>query len=501
MLIGIMLFCLSLVFAAIAYFVPEKRRPVAGLAIIMHALSVCLLYSIKPSAVGVLFLLFGLAQVFNIARLLDGRLNSKYLAAAFFRGGISILIAEITLLGVSQTLLPWLHLWQLAVLQAIAGVVAAGIVVGRYFTTRPRSVAKFMSDQELPSISVLVPARNDGESLNKALSLLVANDYPKLEILALDDQSAGRQVSDVIKSFAHAGVRFVQGEPPNLHWLSKNLAYKSLANQASGDWLVFMGVDVRLGPGSLRALVHYAINHDKDMISILPHRAGNGYWLGFFTPLRYFREFVKINIFGQNPPALSTMWLIKREAYKSIGGIEGVARKVVPEHYFAKQLSANNRYGFVRTNDYLQVETSKTLSQQIDTSIRVLYPSLHRRIEWNLMTMIFMASLYFMPFVQSIWLGLNGNHGTVFWLSLLAAGCLTLSHIVITLVTNPPLWPFAVINFPYLVLQDIVLNFISMYRYEFGEVYWKGRNICLPVMHVYKNLPPIESSLVQKFVL
>jgi multisubunit Na+/H+ antiporter MnhB subunit len=38
--------------------------------------------------------------------------------------------------------------------------------------------------------------------------------------------------------------------------------------------------------------------------------------------------------------------------------------------------------------------------------------------------------------------------------------------------------------FPFAVIVDLFLLHLSMFRYEFGSVEWKGRNICIPVMHV-----------------
>jgi hypothetical protein len=42
---------------------------------------------------------------------------------------------------------------------------------------------------------------------------------------------------------------------------------------------------------------------------------------------------------------------------------------------------------------------------------------------------------------------------------------------------------------PCAVLADIGLLHYSMWKYEFSEVLWKGRNVCVPVMHVYAHLP------------
>src|SRR5687767_3431831 len=52
----------------------------------------------------------------------------------------------------------------------------------------------------LPKLSVVVPARNEEKAIRKCLESLLAQDYPNLEIIAVDDRSedsTGRIMDDV----------------------------------------------------------------------------------------------------------------------------------------------------------------------------------------------------------------------------------------------------------------------------------------------------------------
>lgn len=491
-----LLFGLSILIAVAAYYISRARLPLATVAMIMLGIASGLLFSDQSSIWGLIFLVISCFQILNIARLIDGRLHAKYLRAAFFKGGLNLLSLQVFSLAIEKFLtdrdsLATVVSKAFLVTQAVVAIIILIVVSQRLIASRPKNVRTFLSDRELPTLSVLIPARNEDQNLEELLKTIVANDYPKLEVLVLDDSSTGNNISDIVRKFAHDGVRFIQGDIPKTNWLAKNQAYESLADQASGKWLIFIGVDVRLGVGSLRGLVHYAVNNDKKMLSVLPSRFDGAFWGGFFSPLRYFKELSKIGLHGKGAPVLSTAWLIEKETYRSLGGIEGVARKIIPEHYFAVQLAKNKLYGFIRTNDYLQVATAKKLKEQIDTSIRVIYPELHRRMERNALIVLFMFIYMFMPYVQLVNCVVNGQYGFIFIVSVIAVSCLTISHLLITTFTNPILWPLAIVNFPYLVLQEIVLGVVSMYRYEFGEVNWKGRNVCLPIMHVVPHLPPL----------
>ena len=110
--------------------------------------------------------------------------------------------------------------------------------------------------EDTPTVSLCIPARNETHALADCLSSAVASDYPKLEIIVLDDCSQDK-TSQIIRSFAHDGVRFISGEVPSDGWLGKNNAYQALATQAKGEYLVFMSVDTRVEKKSISQLISY----------------------------------------------------------------------------------------------------------------------------------------------------------------------------------------------------------------------------------------------------
>jgi hypothetical protein len=52
--------------------------------------------------------------------------------------------------------------------------------------------------------------------------------------------------------------------------------------------------------------------------------------------------------------------------------------------------------------------------------------------------------------------------------------------------TNP--W-FGWLLMPVAFVLDIAMLHISMWQYEFSNIQWKGRNVCIPVMQVEPRLP------------
>ena len=119
--------------------------------------------------------------------------------------------------------------------------------------------------RDLPSASVLIPARNEQIAMRSCLEMVLASDYPKLEVIVLDDNSVDN-TSDEIKRFAHAGVRFVSGEKPPEGWLGRNSAYDRLSTEASGDLLLFLSVDTKIKPKTISKMVNFMIDNQTKML-------------------------------------------------------------------------------------------------------------------------------------------------------------------------------------------------------------------------------------------
>jgi glycosyltransferase involved in cell wall biosynthesis len=371
------------------------------------------------------------------------------------------------------------------------GVAAAvlGITIKNVYQSRYKQGEVFYADRDLPTVSLLIPARNETTDLEECLRTALASDYPKLEIIVLDDCSQVK-TSEVIKGFAHDGVRFVRGEEPKGSWLAKNQAYQKLAEEASGELMLFCGVDVRFGSHAIKALVTELLNRNKDMVSVLPRRLSGNLAGAFIQPMRYWWELSLPRRLFNRPAVLSTCWLIRRKTLNNLGGFGAVSHSIIPEGYFARELVKTNDYSFIRANDTLDVQTHKAYVDQRATAIRTRYPQLRRRPE-NVLLVVTADLLFLLgPFVGVAY-GLFQNDVAVLNTSIIASAILVLNHLIVVQLTSPSNVVTALINFPIEVLTEVIITIMSMLRYEFGAVEWKDRNVCIPVMHVVPHLPPL----------
>ena len=131
-----------------------------------------------------------------------------------------------------------------------------------------------------PRVSIIVPARNEEETIKQALQTLLALDYDNYEVIAVNDRSTDR-TGEIMERVAreyrpadltspnlspfqnhgeagHAIMRVIHHAELPPGWLGKTHAMWTAANQASGDWLLFTDADVLFKPDSLRRAVAYA---------------------------------------------------------------------------------------------------------------------------------------------------------------------------------------------------------------------------------------------------
>lgn len=355
----------------------------------------------------------------------------------------------------------------------------AGIYLGMLGVFRLRKWDVHPSDiamlKKQPSVTLAIPARNETHALTQNLQKAVQLAYDKLEILVVDDCSHDK-TAEIIRSFAHSGVRFIKGVNPESDWIGKNNAYNALALEASGEYIAFCGTDIELGPQSIASIISYMEARDLDMVSVMPQYTKADIVHATLQPLRHFWQLLLP--MKEHVPVLSSFWVIRKEVLEDLGSFKAVKNSVYPERFFARKLVGIHTYGFLIGSSLLQVSTRKKISSQYETSIRLLYPLFKRSWVNATMSMAFIISVLVAPLPVILSIKLP----TVLIILLVISCSLTLTaYALLIRRTNPRMWPLSILFYPYKVLQELVLILVSILLYELRAVHWKERNICEPV--------------------
>lgn len=325
--------------------------------------------------------------------------------------------------------------------------------------------------EELPSVSVCIPVRNEEHAMTHCLEDVLASRYPKLEVLVYDDSSKDETPS-LIKAFARDGVRFIEGVKLEDGWLGKNAALNTLLSSATGSYVIFLDVDTRIKPDTIGQLVAYAQQTKATMVSALPVRVHAWRASTLFAPLRYFWKLLQHT--AARPIAASSMWLIDRKAFiADYDDFSALKSATEPEMVLAAVFAKKDAYRFLISYELLGIRYEKKLSSQIETGVRVRFPaygfSMLRSLAVAVLLLVYLA----------IPLGLLLGGGT--WYAWLAAVACIVSGYVLYWRYLSVVWRegsvIAALLYPFVVLLDSVIILQSAWSYTRKQVTWKGRNI------------------------
>lgn len=174
---------------------------------------------------------------------------------------------------------------QAAIFIAIAGIVATAAMVARPVAAmlRPRSLGRVRGADRFagrgPLVSVIVPACNEAGVIRACLESLAAQDYPHVEIIAIDDRSTddtGRIMDEV--AARQSRVRVIHNRELPAGWLGKSHANFLGASAAAGAWLLFTDGDILFQPDAIRLAVAHVENEEIDHLALFPGLITGGYW-------------------------------------------------------------------------------------------------------------------------------------------------------------------------------------------------------------------------------
>lgn len=200
---------------------------------------------------------------------------------------------------------------------------------------------------EWPSVSVLVPVRDEAHNIRRCVASLVSMEYPgELEILVLDDGSTDETAAIVTQLAAiHPRVQLLRGSDLPSGWRGKNWACHQLQQRAKGVLLLFTDAGTEHEPHSLTTAVDEAYERDADLLSLMPRQETVTFGeqlllplLNFFL-LTFFPSFMLERSRDPKFHAANGQFLLfRRDAYDAIGGHEAIKESIVDDLSLARRV-------------------------------------------------------------------------------------------------------------------------------------------------------------------
>ncbi|MGB6199774.1 MAG: glycosyltransferase [Candidatus Acidiferrales bacterium] len=196
------------------------------------------------------------------------------------------------------------------------------------------------------SVSAIIPARNEQDTIARAVRSLATQ--PEIaEIIVVNDQSTDGTAAELARLRAEIpNLRILETQGLPAGWVGKNYAASLGAAEATSPWLLFTDADAEHLPGSTAAALADAARTGAALVSYSPEQITLTWWERALIPFVYVRLAARYSFAAVSNPdspqaaANGQYILIRRDAYRTIGGHESVAAEVLEDVALAKRAKA-----------------------------------------------------------------------------------------------------------------------------------------------------------------
>jgi glycosyltransferase involved in cell wall biosynthesis len=331
-------------------------------------------------------------------------------------------------------------------------------------------------DENCPSISLLFAARDEDAKLPGALETLTKLDYPRLEVIAVDDRSQDA-TGRILDEFAARNSRFRAvhvTELPN-GWLGKPHALQMAYEASSSEWLLLTDADVKFEASALRRAVALAQAYSLDHLTLIADVEMRTFWetvaLTFFG-LAFYLGSAPHRVSNTKSAAymgVGAFQLLKRSVYERIGTHRKLAMEVVDDMKLGKLVKLGGfRSGVAVAESFVGVRWHSGLGNVIRGVTKNFFAVFGYNVVFAVAMLIAMVTLHLVPFV-----GIFVAHGWTRIFYALAVLIMLSLHAGVDLANRvSPLYalthPIGAILFCYMIVRSVA---VTLWR---GGVTWRG---------------------------
>lgn len=201
--------------------------------------------------------------------------------------------------------------------------------------------------RDAPPVAVIIPARDEAETIERAVRSLLAQDYAgRLQVIVVDDQSEDDTAAlvDALCPKAGAGRRLerISNADRPAGWSGKLWAIKAgldhLETQtAAPDIFLLTDADIAHDPTNLSALIKKLVNENLDLVSVMVQLRKLSFWERLLIPpfIFFFRMLYPFNAVNRadksTAAAAGGCVLLRRDALRDAGGIEAIGGALIDD--------------------------------------------------------------------------------------------------------------------------------------------------------------------------
>jgi chlorobactene glucosyltransferase len=275
-------------------------------------------------------------------------------------------------------------------------------------------------NQSLPFVSVIVPARNEGNYIQRCLLSLLCQNYANFEVIVVDDNSTDDTLR-ILKKMEKKPeeknrLKIISlTDKPNT-WTGKTWASEQGYLQSRGDVLLFTDADsFYICKDTISLAMSFMYKENLDVLTGVPHLELPDFWSKIAVPLWFlFTEIFRSGIADVNNPksnvayVMGSFFIIKRRIFEELGTFRTVRNEIQEDRAIGINIKkAGYKMKIVKIDELV--------SAQLSRDVTTLWHYIRRHLaavamgsKWqpliNFLTLTFMTVLPFMilPYIMII---------------------------------------------------------------------------------------------------
>ncbi len=201
------------------------------------------------------------------------------------------------------------------------------------------------TSKDTPKVSIILPARNEQDYIERCLDSLIKQDYGNYEIIVIDD-SSDDNTGKIIAEYAKENSKIipVTAKPKPEGWMGKNWACMEGFRKSSGELLLFTDADTKHSKNVVSLAVAHLQSTNLDALSTIPKLMTFDFWTNVTLPMISTFLHTRFSALNVNNPTKKTgyffgsFFILKKKTYEDVGMHEGVKHEIIEDGALGKKV-------------------------------------------------------------------------------------------------------------------------------------------------------------------
>ena len=297
-------------------------------------------------------------------------------------------------------------LFWLAAATAALFLATLGVLARARGKLRPLGIVQPLPQGELPLVSIVLGARDEERNIGEAMASMLAQDYPRLELVVVDDRSTDR-TGEILDALAAADprLRVVHVRELPKGWLGKCHALHTGAAEARGELILFTDADIVMKPDTLRRAASYVERERLDHLTMAPRVEMPGFLLQAFGVffgicfLLFTRPWKARDPRSASHIGIGAFNLVRASSYRAIGTHRAIAMRPDDDMKLGKLMKKRGMtQDFLVGVDFISVEWYRTVPEAVRGLRKNGFAGLDYRLSMVFFTTLMQLACFIFPF-------------------------------------------------------------------------------------------------------